>query len=213
MSAASSLILTDKEGEDQQDDILAALSEMAYATTPKRDRLIVVDEKKRHKSRFFFVLSDSIAKEVQKAKKKVAKKELDHIDTEVEARLKQLKKVMPKELEANIKEVREFFLTEIGPRTLAGGAGSVQARAVVQRLLGSEIDGTQFAKFERMSHEAVNIRMAKFIARYYGLPQSVCTKLLESVMPRPVMFPMPPPQAQNEERRRPKKHKKEDPSA
>jgi hypothetical protein len=208
MSAASSLILTDKAGEDRADDLLAALSEMAYATTPRKD--VVIKKEKRFKSRFFFVLSDSIADEVEKSKKKVVKKELDHIDDEVETRLKELRRKMPKELEANIKAVREFFLTEIGPRTLAGGAGSVQAKEVVQRLLGTPVDGTQFAKFERMSHEAVNIRMAKFIARYYKLPQRDCQKLLESIMPRPVMFPIPNAQDHHERPRHTKKDKKAD---
>lgn len=199
MSAANTLILTDLNEEEKADDIMAALSEMAYATPSKNK--VVAKKERRFKSRFFFVLSDSIANEVGEAKRRLQPKKLDYIDDEIEARLKALKKVMPKELEAKIEAVREFFLTEIGPRSLAGGAGSVQAKAIVERMLNSPIDGTQFAKFERMSHEAVNMKMAKFIAKFYDLPQSATTKLLESVMPRqPVIFPIGAPNERNPEK-------------
>lgn len=205
MSAAD-LILTDKEGEDQADDMLAALSEIAYATPQHRE---AAPKKKRFKSRFFFVLSASIVDEAKSRAHKVKPKQVEYVDAEIDTRVKTLRKDMPKDLEARIETVREFFLREIGPRTLAGGAGSVQARSVVEKLLNTQVDGTQFAKFERMSHEAVNIRMAKFIAKFYGLPRRDVARLLTSIEARPqqpIMIPIP--NGAPSDNRRPKKDKK-----
>jgi len=163
----NSLVLTDTKEEDKADGILSALSELAYAMpSPKAQ---AEPQKKRRKSRFFFVLSDSIYTEVQKRSSITRRKELVPIDHEIEARLKGYRKEAPSKIEANIEAVREFFLKEVGPLTMAGSAGATQAQQVVQRLLNTEVDGTLFAKFDRMSATAANIKMSKFIARYYGL--------------------------------------------
>ncbi len=196
---APDLILTDAEGEAQADELLAALSDLAYATPTTHQPEIV----RKHKSRFFFHLSSSLADDVQRRRKKVKPKVMVHIDQEIEKRLKDYKAEIPEPLAANILAVREFFLTRIGPRSMASGAGSTQAKQVVQRLLNTEIDSTQFDKFERMSHEAVNLVMAKFIARYYGLPKKDAVTLLASLQPRQPMYapiPAQPPATPYESR-------------
>jgi len=182
------LVLTDKQAEDNEDQALAAISELAYAAP---EELTVEHEEKRFKSRFFFVLSESVHKEVERNRGKFQKKELVVIDAEIDKRVKSYRKEAPNKIAGNINAVREFFLQEIGPLTLAGSAGTIQAQQVVQRMLNTEVDGTQFSKFERMSAEAVNIRMAKFIAKYYSLPKTDVLQLLQSVAPKQQIIPIP----------------------
>lgn len=184
---AQELILTDTEGEAAADELLAALSDLAYATPVTQ-----APARKKYQSRFFFKLSRAIAVDVEEHKKKLIPKVMEHVDAEVEKRLKTYKKEVPPTIASNIEAVREFFLNVIGPRSMASSAGSSQAREIVQRLLNTEVDSTQFDKFERMSHEAVNIIMAKFVAQYYGLPVKAARAILASIQPRPPMsMPVP----------------------
>ncbi len=201
--AASDLILTDTEGEAAADELLAALSDLAYATPTT-----TVRPKRKFKSRFFFRISRAIAVDVAEHKKRSTAKVMEHVDAEVEKRLKTYKTEAPEAIATNIKSVREFFLNVIGPRSLASSAGSSQAREVVQRLLNTEIDATQFDKFERMSHEAVNILMAKFVAQYYGLPVKAAYRILVSIQPRqPMSLPIPAQAPQTYESRHAKGRK------
>lgn len=193
---ASDLVLTDTKAEDAHDELLASLTDLAYAIPNDPDILNVRDiGSKSKRSRFFFRLSDSIAADVKKRRNRLKPKKRVHVDDEISARLATYTAEAPAALVDNIDKVREFFLKQIGPRTLAGGAGVSQARDIVQRMLGTEIDGTQFVKFERMSHTAVSILMAKFIAKYYGLPVSVIDRLLTSIEPRPLVTPQQAPAA------------------
>ncbi len=177
---AKALILTDPVAESAADELLASLSDIAYAA-PRKER--PVETKSKYKSRFFFKINKSLTVSIQDRARKFVPKSRVHIDDEVSKRLRAYKKELPTQLGANINAIREFFLTTIGPRSLAGGAGAIQAREVVQRMLKTEVDSTQFDKFERMSHVAVNIVMAKFVAKYYGLPVSAATKILADIAP------------------------------
>lgn len=174
------LILTDTEGEEAADNLLAALSDLAYATPVSNPT-----ELKKHRSRFFFTLGSSTEEEVKEKASKFKPKELVHIDAEIERRLKTYKAEVPDELAANIAVVRDFFLSKVSPKSLATGAGASQAREIVQRMIGSDIDSSQFDKFERMSAAAVNLSMARFIVNYYRLPKSYVTKVLDAITPRP----------------------------
>lgn len=191
---ASDLILTDAAAEKEADDLLLALTDLAYSSP---NPLEVKDSTRKFRSRFFFKLSKSFASEIKQQKQNVKRKKLVPVDIDLKLRLKDYKKDIPQEVKRNMLNVREFFLTQIGPLTLAGGAGAGQAKEIVQRMLNTAVDGTQFDKFERMSHEAVNLRMARFIAKYYGLEKSAVDKLLTSIAPKTqtiVPIPMPAPQ-------------------
>lgn len=178
---ASDLILTNVAEEKVADDLLAALSDLAYATPGA----VQSQPKRKHKSRFFFTLTKSMSSSIDGRVRKFKPRQMVHIDEEVEKRLKVYKDEMPQVLTQNIDQVREFFLTVVGPRSLAGGAGAGQAKEVVQRMLNTEIDGSQFDKFDRMSRAAVNIVMAKFVAQYYGLPVKAAYRILTDILPRP----------------------------
>lgn len=189
----NNLVSLTKEEEEGADDLLSSLTTLAY----EKARPVAKTDRK-FKSRFFFRIQ-SLGDELKIKAEKFKPRKLDHVDAEINKRLTSYKKEAPKKVERGIEAVREFFLKEIGPKTLAGLAGSTQARDIVQRLLGTAVDETQFNKFERMSHEAVNIKMAQFLARYYGLPRSEAERLLLSIQPKPYLM-MPLDRGQDEQR-------------
>jgi hypothetical protein len=202
---ANSLVPLTQEDMDNQDQLLASLMDIARSTAPK-----IVLKKKRFKSRFFFRITRSVHDDVEVRKKQLAPKTLTHVDSEVEQHLKDYRKYIPKELEANISQVREFFLREIAPITLAADAGAVQAKEVVKRLVKSDVDGTQFEKFERMMAHAVDIKMARFVARQLGMTAKEATEILLRMQPRtPLIAPIPmgPPNERPQERQQPKQSK------
>jgi hypothetical protein len=199
---------------DAADSMLAALSDIAYSAAP----IVKTKAKERtRKSRFFFKLSPSFSEDVDRKKKTFAPRELHHVDEEVTRRLKEYRKKIPEELSGNIDAVREFFLNEIAPITLAAGAGASQAQEIVKRLVKSDIDGTQFEKFERMMAKAVDIKMARFIARQLGLTKVEASEILEAMKPRqqPQIVPIGVPQheGQNNARREQRQKQKDKTSA
>lgn len=200
ISPAEDLILTQPDKEEEADSLLASLSTLAFAAAPEKPKAEKPTLKGKpvrdFKSRFFFTIEPSFAAEIRVKKKQFKPKALDHIDAEVEERLVGYKEELPADLKANIELVREFFLTELAPLTLAGTAGTSQAREVIQRLLGVATDNTAFDRYERMMRVASNIQTARFIARFMGLPRSYVPQLMATLEPRaPVTFAIPPGQA------------------
>lgn len=188
MSEANNLVPATNEELNAQDAMLASLTDIAYSSVPENKPVIV---RERHRSRFFFKLSKSFAETAKVGQKTFKAKDLTHVDHEVEKRLKDYRKEVPAELASNIDEVREFFLREIAPISLAANAGANQAMEVVKRMLGSDIDGTQFEKFERMAALAVDIKMARFIARQFGMTKVEANEILEKMKPRqPTLIPV-----------------------
>lgn len=203
MSASNNLVPVGDEEFDNADNMLSSLTDIAYSpvTTPK-----VKAPAKTRQSRFFFRLSKSFTEDLDDKKKEFAPPQLTHVDAEVDRHLKNYKTHIPAELSANIDAVREFFLREIAPITLAAGAGASQAREVVKRLVKSDIDGTQFEKFEVMMAKAVDIKMARFVARQLGLTKAEAVQILEAMKPRPPQI-VPIGVPQNERPRRKEKAK------
>jgi hypothetical protein len=117
---------------------------------------------------------------------------LDTINGEVENRIKTYATELPPELQKHIEEVREFFIKEIAPKTLAVQGGTAQALDVVQKTINSAVDPALFAQFERMVAQARLYKMADFVVTYMGLPASVAEDLIHSVTPKKeVMFMAP----------------------
>src|SRR5271168_1882871 len=187
------LLGTDAKKEEQDDDLLASLTSIAYAT-PQPYSEEVENASSKRKSRFFFKPTQSFSEEISKSKRAVAKRDLSALtilDAEVEGRRATYSKELPKALQSNIEKVREFFLKDIGPLALAAQAGTVQASQVMQLTLNTEIDGQAFSQFERMVSKASTIKMARFIAKYLNLPQNTVEELLQLVQPpapKEVMF-------------------------
>lgn len=194
--ASSTLLLSTKKEEDAADTLLAALTTIAHASPVEESK-----PKKTRRSRFFYRPSVSFQEDIDERKQISKPVPVDLVDQEVQERLNTYKTELPTKLTANIDRVREFFLKEIAPLTLAGQSGAGQARDVVQRLLNAEIDGTPFAQYDRMLAIATTIKMAREITKYMGLPAAMAENLLDSIQPKKeVAFMMPPPP---EERRGP----------
>lgn len=211
--AVNHLMLSTKIEEDRADDLLSALTTMAYArpelAKPKKKlkkkvRAVEPTITKKHRSRFFFIPTNSIVDEIEAAKPVSEPKVLEAVNAEVEARVVTYTGELPKQLQPRIEAVREYFVNEILPKVLAVGAGTAQALDVVQRTLGTEVNPQQFAQFERMVERARLIKMASFVTEYMDLPATYAPDLVDSVTPKKeVMFMSPLPG--DERRPRPSK--------
>lgn len=168
------LIGKDQASLDKEDAFLARLSNIAYVeeTSSKYGS---------RKSRFWFRV-ESTEQFVKEKKKKLEKPTLEHIDEQVEKRTKTYEVELTPALKTKIELIREFFLTEIAPLTFASSAGGLQAKAVAERLLDTEIDASMFSRFDNMVNRAATIKMASFVLSYFNLPESHFNSLIG---PRP----------------------------
>lgn len=196
--AGEHLILTDEAGETKQDDMFARLAQIARAIPEDRKKKKVFKTGKllkrnpNRKSTFLFKPSQSFVTEVTGMVANSKPKKLVHADKEIVERTKEYRKELPPILAKNIDDVREMFLQQVAPLTLAAQAGTLQARTVAQRLLKTEIGSEPFVQFERMVEVGARIQMAKFVASYMGLPvrewRSILEVLAPKQQPREIMF-------------------------
>ncbi len=174
----------DPEDEARQDAVLSGLTNMAYSggkkpvTRPVRNR--------RESNPFFYHRTESFAEAVgiQKASMEPQKKAMQHIDQEVEDRLKTYEKELSISLEKNIEAVREFFLKDIDPLSLGIQGGTAQVHSLMTRIFPDGIDTEQFVQFVHMAKQARKIKMANFIASYMGLGVSEAERIADSLTPR-----------------------------
>lgn len=134
------------------------------------------------KSRFWFKL-ESLKATTEKRKVAFAKKVLEHADHEVENRFKTYNKEIPKELKANMATVREFFLSNVAPLTLATTGGTDQAHKVIKRLIKADVDTALLSKFENMANRAATVKMALFVLSYFDLPPEFFPLLFSQKQP------------------------------
>jgi hypothetical protein len=174
----------DPEDEARQDSVLSGLTNMAYGgvkkpiTRPVRNR--------RENNPFFYYRTESFAEAVgiQKASVEPQKQAMQHIDQEVEDRLKTYEKELATSLEENIEKVREFFLKEIDPLSLGIQGGTAQVHSLMTRIFPDGIDTEQFVQFVHMAKQARKIKMANFIAGYMGLGLSDAERIIDSLTPK-----------------------------
>jgi hypothetical protein len=173
----------DQDGEDQQDALLTGLTNMAYRTSKPLERPV---RNRRSANPFFYYRTRSFAEDVgmQKATVEPQKQAMEHIDQEVEDRLKSYEKELAKELEKNIESVREFFLKEVDPLSLGIQGGTAQVHSLMLRIFPDGIDTEQFGQFLHMAKQARKIKMANFIAQYMGLPASEAERIADSLTPK-----------------------------
>ncbi len=160
---------------DREDAILASLSNLAF---PEKQVVPKLPSGSRT-SRFWFRV-ETPRETVEKLKADMKPKTVTHIDRAVVERLAKYKAQAPKELKSHINEVREFFLTEIAPLTLAASGGALQAVEVVQRLLDTEVDMNIVSRLENMVNRAATLKMALFVLNYFKLPREHLESLLGS---------------------------------
>ena len=195
-SKASDINGLNADEVQSMEDTLSSIAELAYSDR-KSNGLPQPMNTRAGRCRFFFVPSESLDEEIKRRQKQFAKPKLRHVDEVVQKRLKKYKKQAPPKLKVNIDLVREFFLSEIAPRTIAMDAGIEQARSVVGGLLKSEVDATVFSRFERMVNAAVDMSMAEFVAKLFELSSEDARKMLDEINYKPKnlsLFPgMPAP--------------------
>lgn len=187
MAVSNHLLLSTKAEEDSKDDLLSALSNIAYVTpqasVARTTKPPVVVRKKRN--RFFYKPTRSFSEDVAERKASTEPPStLDYINQEVEDRTEAYRDQLPPSLSKNISTVREFFLNEIDPLVLGVQGGLAQAQDVVQKTLDSAVDPLPFAQFERMVAHARLYKMASFIAKYMKLPKTAIDDLLYAVQPK-----------------------------
>lgn len=161
----------------QEDKLLLSLTSLAYATPVVQPKV-----KENRTSSFWFSL-ETTEQIVAKRKAALKSKEPEHIDAEVTKRLKTYEAEISPALKKRIKQVREFFLTEIAPLTLASSGGALQSKEVAQRMLDTEIDGAIFGRFDTMVNKAATIKLGLFVLKYFGLPKEFFDSLVSQGKP------------------------------
>ena len=147
------------------------------------------------RSRFWFKVQESkVSKKrkdgevsIKKIREAMRPKELEHIDSQIVDRLGLYKKESPEVYQSHIEEVREFFLNEIAPRTVAAPGGALQATEVLTRLLDTEVDPSTVSRFQNMLNRATTLKMAEFVAQYFGLSKEHIPGIIGSRAEQPPM--------------------------
>lgn len=160
----------ERDDSDDEVDLASALTTYAYAD-PDKKKPSKTDKKFGGRTSRFWFKMETIEQETQKLKDQFKPKVLEHIDHEVQTRLDQFKLEFPQELSVNITQVREFFLKEIAPLTLAASGGLTQSRDVVQQMIGSKVDSGMLTKFEQLVNRAAVLRLGLFVLKYFDLPE------------------------------------------
>lgn len=209
MAVSNHLLLSTKAEEDSKDDLLSALSNIAYAipvdVIPKPEPVAEPVKKKRNK--FFYKPTRSFFEDVEDHKSITRKtvSTLEYVNKESEERAAAYREELPPALSKHIESVREFFLNEIDPLVLGVQGGTAQALDVVQKTLESAVDPMPFAQFERMVAHARLYKMASFIVKYMKLPKTMVDDLMYAVQPKKEVMIIGP---NADERQGPRRHER-----
>lgn len=155
---------------DEVIDWNATLTSIAHsAGTPAIQPAIA-----QRRSRFFFILTED---DLAERKKAVAKKEVALVDEDLNRMELKVRTELPLELEKNANKIRDFFLRELSPRTLAIETGLNQAITILKRN-GVDVDQSVPLMFLRMAQEGSAIRLSRFLETYLELPEGSARKLI-----------------------------------
>lgn len=175
---------------DLVDDPLSALTRIAVPmVTPIEPNLLVHTLKKpaydrKFRSQFFFNIDPSIAQHIELLRKQEDKARLDvsePLNKNVEDRAKTFNRDVAGKVDKLIKEVSEYFLTELSPLTMAAQGGVAQAREVMQIALNTDVEQASVDQFDSMLRHGVQMKMARYIARYLGLSNKDVPMLMEKL--------------------------------
>jgi hypothetical protein len=161
---------------DQEDALTKGLLNVAYSSVEPRTRPKVSRFGTRS-SRFWFQI-ETISEETARRKEQFKPKTLEHVDEAVTNRVKIFKKDIPQDLRNRIDQVREFFLKDVAPLTMASTGGALQARDVAERTLKTTVDSAIFSRFDNMVNRAATIKVARFVLAYFDLPEEFLPSLL-----------------------------------
>ena len=182
-----SVAVQDVKPSEMQASIDDMLSRVATPIAPVK--AVAPTLKKRHRSRFFFSMFED---EIASLKREAVPVKPEPENKEAIQYAEALGKTLPPVLKENIVTVRDFFIKEIAPLTLALGAGASQASEAIKAVTGSEVELSTLVKFEKMAHHAVVIKMSHFIERFLKLPANSTGELISAANPsQPKRFPDP----------------------
>ena len=125
-------------------------------------------------SRFLQTNIEAVAAELERRNQRIPPPEAD---AELKASVSKLEKKIRPKMRDLINDVETFMLQEIMPLTVSNAAGSRNAKTIAERFLGSQIDDLAFNAAARMTNAAVNIKLARYVAERFGLPEE-CVPIL-----------------------------------
>lgn len=183
---------------EQADDPLSALTRMAFPLAQGSNlhlaaTIPVKEYDRKFKSRFFFRIDPSVAHHISLLREQETRSRVDAeeapINQHVVARAKTLNKDIAPNVEKFIKQVREYLLTELGPFTMGAQGGLDQAREVVKSALDTDVEPDTLKQFDAMLRQGVQIKMARFLAKYLKLDPQDAEVLLARLLSQPVRSP------------------------
>lgn len=148
------------------------------ATAVPEEPVLTVGSGRKFKSRFFFVLDETL----EQRKEKFKPKKLEHVDTHIVKRAAEFKTNSSADLRDKIQKIREYFLSEIAPLAMASASGAQQAQQVIERYLDGKADTTLISNFEIMMMRAAKVKLSLFVLELFGLDISYLSEL----SPQPV---------------------------
>lgn len=158
-----------------QDKFLSQIARIAYVPKGKVSNPVKSDTK--YKSRFFFhvdekneldVLEENLNKKIQE----------DPINIEILKRSDLYAKELPTSLKSDIIKIREFFLKEIAPKSIALQGALAQAKSVIEQQVG-EIDSSEMMWAEKFAAHSAKLRVLRFIKSLFELTDSEAEKLYD----------------------------------
>ena len=156
-------ILVGSTDEQQKDDFLSRLGNIAYAKPQpqKTDDAVVYD------SRWFFVLPDDYA---ESNKNDSGMQQLPERPQNIDLyeRLDNYKNAIGQPVQFNMRIVSNYILTELSPALLGFQAGVEESRSIMEHTVGA-LDNYLFNLLELMTREALKRKLSVFIVQYFGL--------------------------------------------
>ena len=164
------------EEAKRQDKFLSQISRIAYVPNKKSVASPVKSDSK-YKSRFFFHVDDKDELSVIEDSVHAKPKE-EPINIEILKRSDAYSKELPASLKSAITQIREFFLKEIAPKSIALQGGLAQAKAVIEQQVG-EVDASEMAWAEKFAVHSAKLRVLRFIKELFELTNEEAEKLYD----------------------------------
>ena len=181
-------ILVGSTDEQQKDDFLSRLGNIAYA----KPQVQKEQEPPVYDSRWFFVLPDDYA-ESNKNDSGIQQLPERPQNIDLYQRLDNYKNAIGQPVQFNMRIVSNYILTELSPALLGFQAGVEESRSIMEHTVG-ELDNYLFNLLELMTREALKRKLSLFIVQYFGLSSKDADAIIEKVLPpkqREVVVPVP----------------------
>ncbi|QBX06656.1 hypothetical protein H1O16_gp243 [Burkholderia phage BcepSaruman] len=216
------LVLSTREEQEQADDFLMSLTQLARTTTnpqgsspmqeierrlaeaqaPEQNASAPAPQRVR-RSRFFYSPTKSFKEAVDDAKGISEPKSLPVENGEINDRAEAYARELPVALSDKIAVIREYLLNEWAPSAFATSAATAQFMDVAQRTLGTAIDTQPMMKLQLMVDKALTVKMAEFVAKFMNLDPSQAPALADHVAPKKEAIIIHPHDDERRQRQRP----------